>query len=849
MREARRRERQHEDDGAAHECIYPRRRRLDNRDGKAYSADVRSHRIAPFALATRAFVSFVFVILAAVAVASVAVAATPPWKRTETREPCGNSVDLRQPFFGELHVHTRWSADAYIFGTRVGPRDAYAFARGGTIPVVDDLEVESRTATIERPLDFAAVTDHAELFGEVDLCATPGSPVFDVMLCQMLREVETTPDEDTNTTIAWLAPLGIPNPPTGLAFCDTPGVDCNAHAVSVWQDIQAAAEEAYDRTSACGFTSFIGYEYTPSLLGAHLHRNVIFRNEHVPSIALSYLDTLDEPGAPAAEKSVPRGLWTAIENQCLGAASGCDAVIIPHNSNLSAGMQFFDPTDGADALRRQTIEPLVEIHQIKGNSECRFDRLAGAGVGTTDELCTFEQQLTNEQGPFAQDLPVDKYPRRNLVRETLEDGLGFEQTLGANPFRFGFVGGTDSHDGTAGNVAERSWIGGQGRNDGSDKSLIRDNLRTNPGGLTVAWAEENSRDAVFSALRRRETYATSGTRPVVRFFGGTLDDVKCGDANLVQHAYERGTPMGGELGPVRGKASPRFVVWAMKDAGTASSPGADLQRIQIVKGWVDDKGATQERVVDVVGDAQNGASVDPATCEPTGTGSSELCTVWEDPDFNPGERAFYYARVLENPVCRWSTRICKQEGVDPFASDCAAQAAAADPAFADCCLAGSGDRFLSPTVQERAWTSPIWYRPEAVGRLRARIAFGKRTGHDALALRATLGAVPATLDLAKDGLTVRLRDDDDIIVVAVPAGGFRQHGKRYTFKDRSAGTRTLSVVVRKHDVQIALAGRGVDLSSAARDDHDVTLSIESGLFRSTHTRRWQLHGARLAPEA
>jgi hypothetical protein len=630
------------------------------------------------------------------------------------------------------------------------------------------------------------------------------------------------------------------HPPKELEFCNTPGVDCDAHAVSVWQEMQAAAEEAYDRTAACSFTSFIGYEYTASPLGAHRHRNVIFKNAHVPAIALSLLDTIDG--------GVPQGLWSAIETQCLGAGTGCDAVIIPHNSNLSGGEQFVDPIDAADALRRQSIEPLVEIHQIKGNSECRFDRLAGAGVGTSDELCTFEQLLNQKEGPLAADLPVDQYPRRNLVRQSLEDGLAFEASLGANPFRMGFVGGTDSHDGTAGNVAERGWIGGQGRNDGSAESLIGDNLRTNPGGLTVTWAEENSRDAIFGALRRRETYATSGTRPIVRFFAGALDDVACGASDLVSRAYETGTPMGGELGPVRGKASPRFVVWAMKDPGTPSVAGTDLQRIQIVKAWIGADGAAQERTVDVVGDGANGASVDQATCEPTGTGAPELCTVWEDPDFVPSERAFYYARVLENPVCRWSTRVCKDHGVDPFATDCAAQAALA-PAFADCCLAGSGDRFLSPTVQERAWTSPIWYRPEAIGRLRARLAFGKRAGRDAIALRATLGAVPATLDPTKDGLTLRLRDDDDVLVVAVPAGGFRHHGRRFTYKDRSQGKRMLSVVVRRNDVIVSLAGRAVDLGAAAREDHDVTVSIESGVFRSAHTRRWRLHGARLAPEA
>src|SRR4029453_3592969 len=191
------------------------------------------------------------------------------------------------------------------------------------------------------------------------------------------------------------------------------------------------------------------------------------------------------------------------------------------------------------------------------------------------------------QGPDVTEVPIGEYPRRNLVRPTLEEGLGFEPTIGVNPFKFGFVGGTDTHDGNAGDVSERDWPGAQGRNDGSQQAQIRDNLRTNPGGVPVVGAEENSRDAIFSALRRRETYATSGTRPVVRFFGGSLDDVACGEPAVVERAYATGTAMGGELGAVRGTASPRFAVWAIKDPGSATDPGTDLQRIQIIKGWVD----------------------------------------------------------------------------------------------------------------------------------------------------------------------------------------------------------------------------------------------------------------------
>ncbi len=680
-------------------------------------------------------------LLALLAARAAGAAPPPPWQRTETRQPCASFDPFRQPYFGDLHIHTRFSADAYIFGTRVTPRDAYAFATGGTIPLADDDEQQTRSARIDRPLDFAAVTDHSEFFGEVRVCDTPTSSVYDSVQCQLLRQAEP-PDQQGRAIVSWLFPAGIPNP-THHQICNAPGVDCAAAAVSVWGDIQAAAEEVYDRTAACAFTSFIGYEYTASPLGRHLHRNIIFRNEHVPPTVSSYIET--------AAGGIPQGFWTAVENTCLDAGTGCDAVLIPHNPNLSGGMQWADPADAAEALRRQTLEPLVEIHQIKGNSECRFDRLDRAGAGTADELCTFEQQLVAHELP-GEPLPtIADYPRRNMVRNTLKDGLVFEQQLGVNPFRLGFVGSTDNHDGAAGSVAESGWGGGQGNNDSSPARQIRDKLRTNPGGLAVAWAEENSRDAIFSALRRRETYATSGPRPVVRFFAGDRS-VTCGSTSFVRDAYASGTPMGGELGPVRGRRSPRFAVWAVKDPGTADAPGTDLQRIQIVKGWVDRRGKTHERVFDVAGNPRNGAGVDPATCAPRGAGATELCTVWRDRTFHRRQRAFYYARLLENPTCRWSTRVCKAMGVDPFSPDCASQAGAAGDAFSNCCLGPANDPFVDPVVQERAWTSPIWYRPEGLARLSAEVGYASPPAKT-LALRLVLGRVSE--DSIRRGTTSR----------------------------------------------------------------------------------------------
>lgn len=253
-----------------------------------------------------------------------------------------------------------------------------------------------------------------------------------------------------------------------------------------------------------------------------------------------------------------------------------------------------------------------------------------------------------------------------------------------------------------------------------------------PGGLAVIWAEQNTRDSIFAAMRRKETYGTSGTRPIVRFFGGweydTTPGALCGDTKRVATGYAKGVPMGSDLPARTGSGSPRFFVAALKDTGTAGSPGTPLQQIQVIKGWVDGNGKTHEDVISVVGtETLMGNEVNTATCETNqDAGSVELCTVWEDPEFDPAVPAFYYARVLENPSCRWSTYACRAAGVEPFDAEdaCLAQAAIAnaksvaigtssegDDFFNNCCLNSTNNAFLARTLQERAWTSPIWYAP------------------------------------------------------------------------------------------------------------------------------------------
>jgi hypothetical protein len=332
--------------------------------------------------------------------------------------------------------------------------------------------------------------------------------------------------------------------------------------------------------------------------------------------------------------------------------------------------------------------------QKGGASECFF----AAGV-TSDELCDFERQPIDNLAGF--DNPPG--PDTGFARKALGDGMALERDLGINPYRIGFVASTDTHLGASGAVAEGGYIG-HGDADVPARDRIPpglpDKVKNNPGGLAVLWAEENSRDALFAAMRRRETYGTSGPRIVSRFFGGwEYSESLCADEHRIAHAYRGGVPMGGELASAGG-GKPTFLVLANHDSGTAMHPGTLLQRIQIIKGWLTKGGEYRERVIDVAGDADNGASVDTRTCTVHGDGFRELCAVWTDQDFRPEEQAYYYSRVVENPSCRWSQRICVDKGVDCKRPETVGQG------LEECCAPEH-----QPVIQERAWTSPIWYTP------------------------------------------------------------------------------------------------------------------------------------------
>ncbi|MCX2979710.1 DUF3604 domain-containing protein [Halieaceae bacterium IMCC14734] len=621
--------------------------------------------------------------------------------------------------FGDLHVHTSYSFDSYLSSQRRDPWDAYDYARGGTIVLPDANGEQSVSARIGRPLDFAAVTDHAEFFGQVNVCTLDSSKLgYWWPHCAMTRA--------NNIWLQllaanWWTHLGgqLEALPAESFACTLS--DCAEADTETWDKVQQAAEEHYDRSANCEFTTFVAYEYTEAFDQNNMHRNVIFRNDKVAEQPVTVYDT--------GLESFP-SLWRQLRERCTELDNGCDVMAIPHNPNLAGGMMFRDPQTPTELTDRLFFEPVVELVQHKGASECRYDRLRGMGLGTVDEQCDFEQiaadnlnMLGSVHGEVRTDraasVELESFARRNMVRNVLKDGLALADTLGTNPFVMGFIGSTDTHSAAPGSAEEDNYVGHLGRRD-SEYNNVQDHFFANPGGHAVVWAQENSRDSIFDALRRKETYATSGTRPVLRFFAGDYAPDLCEQTDMIDTAYDQGVPMGGEVTLSATGSAPRFLVSARKDAGTLTSTGTDLQRVQIIKGWVDADGVTHERVYDIDGVADNGSGVDSNTCARVGSGIQQSCQVWQDPTFESTESAFYYVRLLENPSCRWSTLQCQAAGVNPFANSCETQAAeatllaqengASGDVYGKCCIDPAQQAFYAPVIQERAWSSPIWYR-------------------------------------------------------------------------------------------------------------------------------------------
>lgn len=643
---------------------------------------------------------------------------------TEPFGRCAEFTQDRRAFFGDLHLHTAFSLDANLQGTRLMPREAYRFARGEAVTAPGS----NRSFRIDRPLDFAAVTDHAEFLGFVAACSDPSSRSFRSQDCKRFRK---RPEVALFLVSAKLTKNFLFRKPPRA--CGPGREACAEHRESMWQALQDEAERAYDRSRRCRFTAFVGYEYSASpannVLSAdtihNMHRNVIFRSTIVPRVPIDFFD------APEVQD-----LWRQLASSCTGNQSGCDAIAIPHNANLSAGRMFGDqvyggPRDGlpidVDYAREQAVfEPLMEIYQHKGSSECLPGQTAG------DELCDFEVLPYNNLRSAKLD-DEDDLSEVDTMRYGYGAGLRYRRSLGANPFAFGIIASTDGHLGLTGNVHEAMFVGGGGAGESASEdggAAFPDRIYFGPGGLAGVWAEENSREAIFRALRRKETFGTSGPRIPVRMFGGWgFPSGWCGRRDAVTVAYANGVPMGGTLQqPPRDGVQPVFAVEAVADPGTRELPGVKLQRLQIIKGFLDDSGEPQTRVFDVAGDAGVGSDLDLSTCVPSRQGFERLCGVWRDETFRPHQDAYYYARVVEVPTCRWSTRLCVEHEYDCEELERDIDWACCDETvglYPDHCGKVRCDEValeeeeeccdpdvVRPVIQERAWGSPIWFSPE-----------------------------------------------------------------------------------------------------------------------------------------
>ena len=591
-------------------------------------------------------------------------------------EVAGNP--LKDAYFGDLHIHSRWSFDAFSTQVPAGADQAYRYARGEAIDHVSGRQIRMKGP----PLDFMALTEHGTYMGVSATIDDPESPIHRVQLIRDLSDPD--PAVSGAAFNSFMQSLN-----TGIAL---PELVTDEVVEPTWRNIVELA----DRNDRPGeFTAFVAYEYTSMPEGQNLHRNVIFRGSDVPSRPFS-----------AADSPNPEDLWVWMER---ARETGDDLISIPHNANGSNGQMYLDvttagePIDAAYAELRLRNEPVSEVYQIKGQSETH------PVLSADDEWADFEVFDRVLGQPNAYSRPAGSY-----VREALKTGLRLEAAQGFNPYRIGMVAASDGHNASS-PTEEDNYTGKLGIFDGTPEvrlatgasalaelDIVSDfdpaenmALTWGAAGLAGIWAESNTREALFDAMRARETFATSGPRIRVRFFAGPdfgPDDL---GADLAERGYAGGVPMGGELQSAPGAASPAFLVAAVKDPLEAP-----LERVQIVKGWVDASGEAREKIFDAA--CGDGEDPDPATgrcgiraagpnledCSiDESQGAAQLAAVWTDPGFDPAERAFYYARAIQIPTCRWSTWDALRLGV-PRPENAPA------------------------TLQERAATSPIWVVPE-----------------------------------------------------------------------------------------------------------------------------------------
>jgi hypothetical protein len=622
-------------------------------------------------------------------------------------EKSGASLDFnseRNAYFGDLHVHTKYSFDAYAFGTVATPYDAYRFAKGEAIKHPAGFDMQLR-----EPLDFYGVTDHGFFMGVAPVAADTSSDFSKYPFAEVLHDLNAPDNMGRLSLLDRMRSFGLAR---ALSLAIVEGEVDPEEPLAITRSAWADSIKAADMHNDPGrFTTFVAYEYTTTAENSgSLHRNVVFKSsDRVPEVPFSRTHSRN-----------PEDLWRWMDTL---REAGVESMAIPHNSNKSNGHMFElvdwagDPIDDEYAAQRIRNEPLVEITQIKGTSETH------PALSSRDEWANFELVSTRGVGMGK---PRPSKPEGSYVREALRNGLALEAQGITNPYTFGVIGSSDTHTGASQNdesdfssklgilSADAQLRGsvplgliesvvlkivpGQDVAEVDDESFMAgQQTEFGASGLAAVWAEENTREAIYSAFRRKETFATSGPRMRLRLFAGYgLPDDLLESAEGVARAYAAGVTMGADLAPnmADGEDAPQFAMWAQADANSAP-----LQRLQIIKGWIDVAGETHEDVIDVA--CAGGVGVNPATnrCPDNAaivnlsdcsfsadTGDAELRVVWTDPNFDASQRAFYYARVLENPTCRWNTWDAIHAGTEPRSD-------------------------LAATLQERAWSSPIQYMP------------------------------------------------------------------------------------------------------------------------------------------
>lgn len=572
--------------------------------------------------------------------------------------------ETKNAYFGNLHVHTSWSFDGYTNGSVTDPDDAYRWAQGERIPGGGD----GTPFKIKVPLDWYAVSDHAEYMGVFKNMENPDSPLSKLEIAKRITS------SDPAVAFAAFAEV-LDDMNKGISQEDLSNPEL---AKTMWQEIIDIAEK---HNKPGEFTTFPAFEWTSAPNNRNLHRVVIFKNNQgIPSLPYSTLDS-----------DKPEDFWNYMN---IARENGATLLAVPHNGNASDGMMFSltdsygKPITKAYSENRMRNEPLFEISQIKGNSETHPD------LSPNDEFANFEQwdytlsaiteRPTNRKGSF--------------LRQAYLDGLKLQKNGAGNPFKYGIIGDSDTHN-SASSFEEDNYTGKFGMENNrehrlngppgfeeSNKLQLRE---FGSAGLAGIWAEENTREAIFNGMMRKETFGTSGTRMKIRFFGSfNYDNDIIANKNWLSEAYGKGVPMGGTL-PKESAGAPTFIVQTMKEVN-----GANLDRAQIIKGWVDSKGESQEKIYDVAlsdnrtdGATPVGNTVDLKTAKYSNSiGDVAFFTTWTDPDFEASQNAFYYARILEIPTPRWSTYDAVVLGI-PLRKD------------------------IPATIQERGWSSPIWYSP------------------------------------------------------------------------------------------------------------------------------------------